>query len=102
MKKHARRVDANQSAVVSALRQIGCTVFVASSVGGGFPDLVVGYRNRTMLIELKDGDKPKSARKLTIDQMFFSAMWRGHYVVVNNVDEAIAAVVEATNARGYA
>ena len=96
MRKHARRVDANQSEVVSALRQIGCTVFVASGVGGGFPDLVVGYRNRTMLIELKDGDKPKSARKLTIDQMFFSAMWRGHYVVVNDVDEAIEAVTEAT------
>ena len=96
MRKHARRVDANQSIIVSGLRDIGCSVLVVSHVGGEMPDLIVGFRFRTMLLEVKDGDKPASARKLTPHQIMFRASWRGHYAVVKNLDEAIQAVIEAT------
>lgn len=92
----AARVDANQSAVVDALRAIGCKVYVASSFGQGFPDLIVGHRGRLMLLEVKDGDKPPSARKLTPDQVRFHAEWTGlPLYVVDSVEAAIKTVTGA-------
>lgn len=89
----AARVDANQGAVVDALRAIGCKVYVSSSFGQGFPDLICGYRGRLMLLEVKDGAKPPSARKLTPDQVKFHADWTGlPLYVVASVEEAIETV----------
>lgn len=61
----AKRVDANQSAIVSALREIGAFVQPLHMVGQGVPDLLVIYRGKIHVSEVKDGGKPKSARKLT-------------------------------------
>lgn len=89
----AARVDANQAKIVEALRAIGCKVYVSSSFGQGFPDLVVGYRGRVFLLEVKDGDKPPSAQRLTPDQVKFHAEWEGlPLFVVNSVEAALSAV----------
>jgi hypothetical protein len=89
----AARTDANQEAVVKALRAIGCKVYVSSSFGQGFPDLVVGFRGRFVLLEVKDGSKPPSARKLTPDQVKFHADWTGlPLYVVDSIQAAIDAV----------
>ena len=84
----AKKIDANQNEVVKKLRKIpGVSVAVTSSLGKGFVDLVVGYKNKNYLIELKDGNKPPSARKLTPDEVEFSNEWRGQYDVCNGFDE---------------
>lgn len=44
------------------------------------------------LIEVKDGEKPPSARKLTPDQIEWHKNWASPVYVVNSVDEAIAVV----------
>jgi Holliday junction resolvase len=89
----AARVDANQAEIVEALRAIGCKVYVSSGFGQGFPDLVVGYRGRVFLLEVKDGDKPPSAQRLTPDQVKFHAEWAGlPLFVVNSVEAAFSAV----------
>lgn len=89
----AAKVDANQAEIVAALRKAGCKVYVASSFGQGFPDLVCGYRGRFVLLEVKDGSKPPSARKLTPDQVKFHAEWTGlPLYVVASVEEAIETV----------
>jgi len=88
----AARVDANQAEIVDALRKVGCTVQPLHAVGQGVPDLLVGYRGNNVLIEVKDGSKPPSARKLTPDQVKWHGDWRGHVAVVSTVAEAIAAV----------
>jgi hypothetical protein len=90
--KFAARVDANQPAIVAGLRAAGCTVAAAHAVGRGFPDLVVGYRGCTYLLEVKDGDKPPSARNLTTAQVKWHGEWSGHVAVVCNLAEALAAV----------
>jgi hypothetical protein len=90
--KFAARVDANQPGIVAGLRAAGCTVALAHAVGRGFPDLVVGYRGCTYLLEVKDGDKPPSARKLTPAQVDWHAAWRGHVAVVCTLAEALDAV----------
>ena len=75
--RKAARIDANQTAVVSALRAAGATVQSLAAVGDGVPDLLVGFRNATILLEVKDGAKVKSAQKLKPKQVSWHATWRG-------------------------
>ena len=90
--RRAAKVDANQTEIVQALRQIGAVVQSLAAVGNGCPDLLVGYRNRLFLLEIKDGKKPPSAQKLTPDQVEWHRVWAGHVVVVNSVDGALRAI----------
>jgi hypothetical protein len=54
------------------------------------PDLLVGYRNKTALIEVKDGSKPPSARQLTPDQQKWHRKWNGGTLaVVCDVESAL-------------
>lgn len=88
------RTDANQSRIVEALRKIGASVSITSGVGNGFPDLLVGYMGTTTLLEVKDGEKPPSDRKLTPAEAHFLATWKGGpAVVVEDEQEAINAVI---------
>jgi Holliday junction resolvase len=86
-------VDANQAQIVAELRSVGARVYVSSSFGQGFPDLVCLYRGAITLLEVKDGSKPRSAQKLTPEQVKFHAEWTGGPVyVVRTVSDALAAV----------
>ena len=87
------RIDANQKEIVSALRKVGASVAVTSNVAGGFPDIVAGFQGRNYLIEIKDGSKPPSGRKLTPDEIEFHQKWFGQISVVNSVDEAISLIL---------
>ena len=89
MKKHGR-TDANQQEIVGFLRAIpGITVVSLASVGGGVPDLLVGYRKRNYIFEIKDPDKPPSQRKLTKAQKEFHATWRGQVSVAETFGEIL-------------
>lgn len=85
------RVDGNQAEVLRALRAAGRSVLVLSRVGHGCPDLLVGWPGGNLLMEVKDGSKPPSKRRLTPDEAAFAASWRGPRVVVTSVAEALAA-----------
>ena len=89
------RRDANHAAVVNALRACGCSVWDASRVGGGFPDLVVGreteYGPVTYLLEVKDGALPPSRRQLNDAERKWHQDHRGQVAVVLSVDEALRA-----------
>lgn len=84
-----KRVDANQKEITAALRKMGVCVAVTSSLGSGFPDIVLGMNGRNYLIELKDGTKPPSARKLTKQEEAFHESWLGQIAIINSLDEAI-------------
>jgi hypothetical protein len=92
MPKYAAKVDRNQSEIVDALRKCGATVETTHTAGEGFPDICVGYRGKTYLIEIKDGLLPPSARTLTTPQKKWHAGWKGHVCIATSVDEALAAV----------
>lgn len=85
-------VDANQPAIIKALRKAGCSVTPTHQAGKGFPDLAVGRQGYTYLLEIKDGDKIPSKQKLTDDQVRWHGAWLGHKAVVRNVAEALEAV----------
>jgi hypothetical protein len=42
-----------------------------------------------LLLEVKDGSKPPSARKLTPDEAEWHSAWRGQVVTVKSVAEAL-------------
>lgn len=75
--RRAAKVDANQEQVVDALRAAGATVQTLAAVGKGVPDLLVGYQGKTLLLEVKNGRKPPSERKLTEEQLKWHGAWRG-------------------------
>jgi len=87
--RYANRIDANQNQIVDAMRKVGAVVRIISQ-GDGIPDLLVGYKGFTILMEVKDGGKVPSARKLTEPEQKFFDDWRGGMlVVVNSVEEAL-------------
>ena len=90
MARRAAKVDANQKLIVKALRDAGATVQHLHAVGAGCPDLLVGFRRINYLMEVKDGKRPPSARKLTDDQVIWHRDWRGNAHVVKSVSEALA------------
>ena len=87
--RRAARVDENQGLIVKALRACGATVRIITQ-GDGIPDLLVGYRGHTILMVVKDGNKPPSARQLTTaEQIFFDQWTGGKLFIVNSVEEAL-------------
>jgi hypothetical protein len=64
--RRAQRRDANEKEIVKALRAAGAYVHV----GGPF-DILVGYKGTWWIVEIKDGAKRPSQRKLTKDEMVF-------------------------------
>lgn len=95
------KIDGNQTEVVTALRAIGCTVHSLAACGHGMPDLLVGYRGRTTLLEVKDGSLPPSKRALTPDQAAWHAEWRGDQVrVVTDRVGALACVSGVESRQG--
>ena len=97
MSHYAKRKDANQGAIVDALRKIGATVKVMHTP----LDLLVGYRGRNYLLEVKHArNKTGKGRgelsQLTPAQIKFVNEWRGQYTKVYTPDEAIEVVTNAS------
>jgi hypothetical protein len=91
--RNAARADANQQEIVAALRTAGYVVWNIK-----WPvDLLVGYGRGDgtggwLLMEVKDGSKPPSARALTTDQQQFFRTAPGPAAVVTDVESALRAV----------
>lgn len=82
--RRAAKVDANQRVIVDALRRVGASVIDLSAVGDGCPDLLIGYRGQTWLVEVKS-----TRGKLTPAQKVVHAEWHGFPIaVIKTVEEA--------------
>ncbi len=87
-----RRVDANQVEIVAEFRRQGCSVLHLHTIGKGCPDILVGmktskYGKVNILVEIKDGSKPPSQRKLTPDEAQFHQDWLGIVATVTSLDD---------------
>ena len=88
MRRAARRDNGEQD-IIKAMRAEGAYVKVINDEG--LFDLLVSHRGETLLIEVKDGAKPPSARRLTDAEQKFHDEWPGSDLhIVNSVEEAIA------------
>lgn len=90
----AAKVDANQTDITAALRQMGASVQHLHTVGAGCPDLLVGFRGVNLLVEVKDGEKVPSKRKLTPDEQEWHEQWRGQVSIVESVEDAVALLTD--------
>ena len=89
MLRRASKIDCNQKEIVDALRKIGASVQSLASVGFGCPDLLIGFRNETFLIEVKKPSKTPSERFLNEAQVKWHTTWRGSRVgTVKSIPEA--------------
>jgi len=89
-----KRTDSNHAEIIKALRKIpNLSVFSTHEVGKGFPDIVIGYKGINYLIEIKDGNKPPSSRKLTPDEVKFHQDWHGQIKVIKNLDELLQIIL---------
>lgn len=84
--RYARRIDANQDQIVSALESAGFRVKVI-----GHPvDLLIASAGKFALVEVKDGDKVKSAQKKTAAQdQFFKDYSDCPLFLVNTPESAV-------------
>ena len=69
------------------------TIVDASSFGKGFPDIVVGLWGANYLVELKDSNKPPSARRLTNSQVSLHANWQGQIAVCTTSTDVVATIL---------
>lgn len=93
--RRANRTDANQTAIVEALRAAKCSVTSTAPIGDGFPDLVVGFggpSGHVVLMEVKDGSLSPSERALTPAQKKWHRETLGPAHVVCSVEEALSVV----------
>jgi hypothetical protein len=86
--RRAAKVDANHGAIVAELRKQGAQVQSLAAIGEGCPDLLVSYGGVNVLMELKDGDKPRSAQRLNLEQALWHAYWKGPVVLVTTQADA--------------
>jgi hypothetical protein len=85
-----KRTDANQKDIVEMVRKLpGASITSTHTIGKGFPDLVIGYKGINYLIELKDGNKPKSQKKLTPDEVEFHLKWNGQIAICENFEDIL-------------
>lgn len=94
MSRYARRVDANHAEIRQALQAIGAAVIDVHTTGGAL-DLLVGFRGGLVLMEVKDGAKVASKRKLTErERATMDLLARNDIApaVVLSVDDALRAI----------
>jgi hypothetical protein len=89
--RRAAKVDRNQSEIVAALRKRGAVCILTHQLKNAF-DLIVCFNGKTHMVEIKDGELPPSARKLTEGELRCKSLVEGvgcAYNVINSVQEAI-------------
>ena len=88
-----KRTDRNHKQIIDQLRKIpGISVFSTHTIGKGFPDIVVGYKDQNYLFEIKDELKPASQKKLTLAEICFQMNWKGQYDIVENFTQILSII----------
>jgi len=87
-----RRVsrDRNQQQIVDALRAVGAFVYDAAHIGGGFPDLIVGFRGMVYLMEIKNPKSWYGKLGMSESQKKFRDAWHDAPIsLVENANDAL-------------
>lgn len=82
------RVDGNHGEIREFYRALGFSVLDIFRLKK-CADIVVCKWNITDLVEVKDGSKPPSQRKLSKDEQEFHNSWHGKVWVIESVDDVL-------------
>lgn len=83
------RTDSNHSQIIKDLRKLHSVTVKSVASIKKFCDIIVGYKDRNYLIEIKDGEKPPSQRKLTPDEKEFHDEWTGQINIALNINDIL-------------
>jgi len=89
----ANRIDSNQPEIVKHFRTWGASVLIIADLKNAC-DLIVSKHGRSIFVEIKDGKKVKSARKLTDGEERFKAETLGAWRLCESIKDAEAIVNE--------
>lgn len=87
--RRAARKDANHNEICKVFRDLGWSVLETYQLKECC-DCFVAKHNRTIAVEIKDGSKPPSHRKLTKGEQIFKETWKGEYAIVECVNDVLA------------
>jgi hypothetical protein len=91
--RRAAQVDGNQAVVVAALRRVGALVQHLHQVGGGCPDLLVGFRRQLILLEVKPAHGERHQLELNENERAWHRLWNTLPVhVVHSPEEALRVI----------
>lgn len=82
MSIYKKRIDISQPELVDYARSLGASVTHLHRVGGGVPDLLIGYQGKNYLVEVKSGKG-----KLNKLQNKFRDSWNGSYHIARNKED---------------
>lgn len=85
------KVDKNQAEIVAAFRKLGWYVLHTHSLKRAC-DLIILKHGRAVAVEIKDGTKIPSARKLSPGEYEFKLNWEaagGEWWLVQSVDDVL-------------
>lgn len=88
MRGFRQKTDRNHVEVMNVFRSFGFVILDLSKVGGGCPDFLAANKRREILVEVKDGEKPPSQRKLNEKQVAFHDGWPRDILIVTSIEEA--------------
>jgi hypothetical protein len=83
----AAKIDQNQPGIVNGLMKLGASVQILNQVKRGAPDLLIGFRGKNYLIEIKSDHG-----RLNNDQKMWHGTWNGQVAVAHDLDEAIKVI----------
>lgn len=86
--RRAARTDDNQTEIVKTFRSLGWYVLIISQLKNCC-DLMVSKGGRTVAVEVKDGKKPPSQRKLSTGEDKFKNQWLGEYALIESIDDVL-------------
>jgi hypothetical protein len=87
--------DQNHAAILAGLKKAGCRVRDVAHLAGMGCDLIVARGDRghgPVFLEIKNPEKPPSARKLTFSEETLQRLFPESFHVVLTLEEAFVAV----------
>jgi hypothetical protein len=99
--KRAARKDANHNRIMTAFIERGWTVLDIWQIKNAC-DIMICKNGQTVACEIKDGNKPPSARKLTSGEINFRDRWNesGHWRLIESYEDVLAVDREFTARAG--
>ena len=85
LRRYAAKRDSNEREIIDALVAAGASVQQLSLKGA--PDLLVGFRGETYLMEVKT-----AKGKLTPDEQDWLNAWQGQATVVRTIEDAFVVI----------
>lgn len=97
--RRAAKIDDNHREIVKAFKKAGAAVLDIHTLPNCC-DIAIAYKNVTVMVEIKDGSKVPSARKLTPGELAFKEYWAasgGKWALVETIGDVSGLVGSITS-----